>query len=229
MGVRSGDASVRRLAWDALVSAYWRPVYKYLRLQWRADAEQARDWTQEFFARALEKAFFDRFDPAKAHFRTFLRVCVDGMVGKEKEAERRLKRGGGVAPLSLDFATAEGELDHAEPPAPGSLDDYFRAEWIRGLFAQALADLEKECDESGKRRQFELFHRCDLEAPDRRERPSYAELAQEFSLPVTQVTNWLHATRSRLRGCVLARLRDSCASDDEFRAEAKALFGATPG
>jgi hypothetical protein len=178
--VKGDDAAARELAWDALVRAYWKPVYKYLRLQWRMDAEAASDATQEFFARALEKAFFARFDPARARFRTFLRVCVDGLVGKEREAARRLKRGGGRAPLSLDFAAAEGELRGCEPPAPDDLDAYFHREWMRSLFDVALADLQQLCAREGKTRPFELFRRCDLGAEPRK--PSYAELAQEFGV-----------------------------------------------
>jgi RNA polymerase sigma factor (sigma-70 family) len=228
--VRSDDDGERREAWSALVSAYWKPVYKHLRMQWRMDPERAGDATQEFFARAMEKGFFDRFDPGKARFRTFVRVCLDGFVGKEREAQRRLKRGGGIAPLSLDFLAAEGELAGVEPPAPERLDDWFQREWIRSLFELALADLEGICDRSGKRKQLELFRRYDLEAPERPEgtRPSYSDLAQEFGVPVTQVTNWLHWTRRELRRLVLARLESLCATDEEFRAEAKALLGVDP-
>ena len=226
--VRSDDAAVRRVAWEALVSAYWKPVYKYLRMQWRMDGEQASDATQEFFARAIEKGFFDRFDPALARFRTFLRVCVDGLVGKEREAARRLKRGGGVAPLSLDFAAAEGELAGVEPIAPDRVDDYFHREWVRTLFELALGDLKRICEEDGKGRQFELFRRYDLEGAERggdEAKLSYSDLAREFGVPVTQVTNWLHWARRELRRLVLARLRQLCATDEEFRAEARALLG----
>ena len=58
--LRADDEGERRLAWDALVSAYWRPVYKYLRARWRLPAEHAEDLTQEFFARAFEQGFLDR-------------------------------------------------------------------------------------------------------------------------------------------------------------------------
>jgi RNA polymerase sigma factor (sigma-70 family) len=227
-GVRSEDAAARKVAWEALVQAYWKPVYKYLRMQWRMAAEEARDETQEFFARAIEKGFFDRFDPGRSRFRTFLRVCVDGLVGKQREAERRLKRGGGVAPLSLDFEGAEGELRGAEPPAPDRLDDYFRREWMRSLFERSLADLERICDQQGKRKQLEMLRRCDLEAPEREERLSYADLAREFGVPVTQVTNWLHWARRELRRLVLSSLRELCATEEEYRAEAKALLGVDP-
>ncbi len=228
MAVRSADAPQRQRAWERLVESYWKPVYKYLRLQWRADVEQASDWTQEFFARALEKGFFDRFDPTRARFRTFLRVCVDGFVGKEREAARRQKRGGGVAPLSLDFTTAEGELVGLEPPAPEAMDDYFHREWMKSLFEGALQELERKCAAAGKEALYRLLVRYDLEAEGRVEKLSYAEVGRELDLSVTQVTNGLHSIRSQLREIVLARLRELCGDDDEFRAEARALLGVDP-
>ncbi|HLQ36758.1 MAG TPA: sigma-70 family RNA polymerase sigma factor [Planctomycetota bacterium] len=226
--VQGDDQAARQLGWDALVRAYWKPVYKYLRLQWRADAEAARDWTQEFFARALEKEFFARFDPQRARFRTFLRVCVDGFVHNERAAQRRQKRGGGSTIVSLDFPTAEGELQGVEPPAPDRLDDYFHREWLRSLFEQALLELQRACAAAGQQRRYEAFRRYDLEAPDRQQKLAYADLARELDATVAQVTNWLHATRAQLRTLLLARLEQLCATDEEFRAEARALFGAGP-
>jgi DNA-directed RNA polymerase specialized sigma24 family protein len=197
-------------------------------LRWHHDAENARDGTQEFFARALEKSFFDGFDPARARFRTFLRVCVDGFAAHEQEARGRLKRGGGIAPLPLDFVMAEGELVGVEPPAPDHFDDCFHKEWMRSLFELALADLREACIAEGRERQYEVFRRYDLEGPDLAVKPQYADLARELDVPVTQVTNWLHATRARLRMLLLARLKELCATDEEFRWEARALFGVDP-
>ena len=64
--IRSEQADVRRSAFDTLVTAYWKPVFKYLRLKWHASAEDAADLTQAFFLRAFEKAFFADFDPRRA-------------------------------------------------------------------------------------------------------------------------------------------------------------------
>lgn len=101
-GVASQDEAERSRAFGALVESYWRPVYKYARLKWGLPREDAEDLTQAFFARALEKAFFDRYDPAQARFRTFLRTCLDGFAANDWKAARRLKRGGGAQTLSLD-------------------------------------------------------------------------------------------------------------------------------
>src|SRR5439155_23302331 len=87
------DAPARKQAQDDLIAAYWKPIYKYIRIHWRAANEDAKDLTQAFFARALEKEFFRAFDPAKARFRTFVRLCVDGFVSKERRAAGTFKRG----------------------------------------------------------------------------------------------------------------------------------------
>src|SRR2546422_7778462 len=36
---------------------------------------------------------------------------------------------------SLDFQTAEGELARSEPPAPGTMEEFFEKDWIRNLFS----------------------------------------------------------------------------------------------
>jgi RNA polymerase sigma factor (sigma-70 family) len=224
----SADPEVRRRAFETLVSAYWKPVYKYLRLKWQASEADAEDLTQGFFARAFEKGFFDRFDPARARFRTYLRTCLDGYVANERQAARRLKRGGASELLPLDFKTAEGELRHHDVPDPLDMEEYFHREWVRSLFAQVVERLREQCAASGRSTHFALFERYDLEGPDAGEKRTYADLGAEFGLPTTQVTNFLFAVRREFRGLVLETLRDLSASDEEFRAEARDVLGIDP-
>ena len=235
-GIASPDDETRRVAFDALVSAYWRPVYKYIRIKWRADRDDAADLTQEFFARAFDKGSLGRFDPTRARFRTFLRVCLDGFVANEYKAAGRLKRGGGVSFVPLDFAAAEHELSEQSAGAPSadaalvpSVDDdtLFRQEWVRALFADGVAALRASCDASGKHTQFAVFQRYDLD-DNPSGKPTYAQLSAELGIPVTQVTNYLAFARRELRRLVLDRLRELCATDDEFRLEARELLGVDP-
>lgn len=220
----AGDAETRRQAFGALAEGYWRPVYKYLRWRWRADREEAEDLTQGFFARAFEKRFFDRFDPARARFRTFLRTCLDGFVANERQAATRLKRGGGAPMISLDVEGAEREL--AGPPL-GASDDveaWFHREWVRALFTRAVGALERRCLEEGRTAAFAVFRRYDLEGEEGA-RPTYEALGRELGVPVTQVTNHLSAMRRDLRREVLDALRELTASEQEFQAEARDLLG----
>ena len=142
--IRSSDEHERRRAYEVLLATYWKPVYKYLRLKWREPNEEAKDLTQGFFAQALEKGYFLRYDPAKAAFRTYIRKCLDGFVSNQKKAARRLKRGGDAALLSLDFQEAEGEFRQYEIADDVSMEDYFYGEWARSVFSIAVEDLRRD-------------------------------------------------------------------------------------
>lgn len=223
--LRAGDERERQDARSTLVEVYWKPVYKYIRLKWRIANEPAKDLTQGFFTRVFEKDYFAAYDPAKAAFRTYLRTCLDAYLANEHKAQGRLKRGGGVAALSLDFAAAEDELSRLEPAAPDDAEQCFRAEWVRSLFESALARLRCELAASGRAAHLRLFERYDLEDAVARGKLTYDDLAREFGLPVTQVTNFLGVARREFRRIALERLREVSGSDEEYRLEARALFG----
>jgi RNA polymerase sigma factor (sigma-70 family) len=228
LAARSADPAEQQRALDRLVAVYWKPVYKLLRLRWRRSNEDAKDLTQEFFARLIEKRTLEGFDPAKARLRTYLRTCLDRLVQNHDRGEARLKRGGGEPLLSLDFDAAEGELGRATEPAGRSTEELFEREWVRSLFGLAVEALEAECAERGKEVHFRLFERYDLgDEPTQESRagPTYADLAREFDLPVTTVTNHLAWARREFRRLTLEKLRETTASDEEFRGEARALLG----
>lgn len=217
----AGEEEARRRGADALVTAYWKPAFSYLRLRWRASDEDAQDLVQGFFARALEKSFFDTFDPARARFRTFLRTCLDAYVANVRAEAGRLKRGGGAAMVSLENDTGVPLALAADDPGP---EETFHREWLRDLVAAAVSALRERCAAAGRATDFEAFARYDLvDAPE--DRPTYAEVAVALGLPVTQVTNALHRARRDFRLALLTALRDRTATLDEFESEARALLG----
>jgi RNA polymerase sigma factor (sigma-70 family) len=228
LAVRSADPEERARALDTLVGAYWRPVFKYVRMKWRVPGERAEDLAQGFFAAALEKGWLERFDPEKGRFRTFLLACLDAFVANDLRAAQRLKRGGGVTPLPLDGEDAEGAPRERKIKDPKDLEAEFQREWARSLFTLAVDALRTRCLGTSKEVAFALFERYDLEGSEAPTRPSYAELGEELGLPVTQVTNHLHWARREFRGVVLAKLREITATEAEFRAEARALLGTDP-
>lgn len=224
----SNDPQVRRRAFDTLASSYWKPVYKYIRLRWQAASQDAEDLTQDFFTLAYEKRWLDRYDPARARFRTFLRTCIDGSVANARKAASRLKRGGGVHLVPMDFLSAEVELAGATSSPDTDMEELFRREWIRGLFELALARLRAECTEGDKGVQFALFERYDVQADDAAGKPTYSELAQTHGIPQTQVTNYLAFARRRFRHHVLEVLAEVTGSDKEFAEEVRDLLGGEP-
>ncbi len=64
--VKSEDPAEQARALDILFSAYWKPVYKYVRLRWNRPAEDAQDLTQGFFAELLERELLAKYDAACA-------------------------------------------------------------------------------------------------------------------------------------------------------------------
>ncbi len=225
--MRSADHEVRRQAFGVLVSAYWKPVYKYLRLRWNTSPEDAQDLTQDFFTRALDKGFFAGYDASRARFRTYLRVCLDGFVANERRAAGRQKRGGGVEVAGLAFEDAEGELRHHEPLVDADVDAYFHEEWVRHVFTLAVTAFEAECSAAGKQQQFALFKRYDVEGRDADELPTYAALAEQSGIRLTQVTNHLAWARRAFRRTVLATLREATASEEEFQEAVRDLLGSS--
>jgi RNA polymerase sigma factor (sigma-70 family) len=225
LGAASPDAETRQRAFSSLVEAYWKPVYKYVRLKWQASPEEAEDLTQAFFARAFEKDFFRPYDPVKARFRTFLRTCLDGFIANERKAAGRLKRGGAVQLVALDFETAEGELRQHDVAVPADMEEYFEREWARGVLALSVDRLRAHYAAAGREKYFYVFERYDLEATTSGERVTYAEIAKDIGAQATDVTNYLAAARRQFRAVVLERLRELTASDDEFRDEARRLLG----
>ncbi len=177
----------------------------------------------------LERDLLSKFDPAKSRLRTYLRVCVDSFALNIEKASHRQKRGGNAPHVALDFETAEGELiagtmDPAAIPSPESLEEFFEKEWIRSLFTLAIEDLRKLCEARGKLTAFQLFENYDL---DGEEHISYAELAQTYGIPVTDVTNALAWARREFRRIALERLQEICGSEEEFHREARGVFGVT--
>src|SRR5215470_7942207 len=217
-GIAGDDAGRRERAFAAIVAAYWKPAYVHARLKWHRSNEDAKDLVQGFFARALEKRFFADYDPARARFRTFLRLCLDRYIANGDKAARALKRGGDAAVVPLDLDGIE--LAGADP------EEVFDREWARALFERGVESLGAACRAAGKDVAFELFRRADLCEPG--ERPSYADLARDLELSVSDVTNRLAWARRELRRIVLEELRAITATDEEFRSEARELLGVDP-
>lgn len=209
-------------ALEAITETYWKPVYTYARLKWSKSPEDAQDLTQDFFAGLLERDLLARWDPARASFRAYLRLCLDSFARNQWAAGNCLKRGGGTRTISLDFDAAERELPLASPEIPP--DELFHREWQRRLFELALDDFARFCQASGRLAEWRVFENYDLAPGDR---PSYQDLAATLALPVTTITNYLAWARRQLRRALLERLARTTAGGPELRREARDLLRPT--
>jgi len=204
-------AGVSSAAMDQVIALYWKPVYRFIRFKFQKNNEDAKDLTQGFFATAMQRDFFSRFDPKKASFRTYLRMAVERYAANEYAAANRQKRGG-----EIQFEPIEEE--HATADSP---EAEFEREWRRQLFFLALDDLRGHCEDCAKQIQFEIFRDYDLCDVDR---PSYADLAQTYDIPETAVTNYLAWARRMLRQFVVDRLKGTTSDERELHQEMRRVW-----
>ncbi len=209
--VEAAGAGLTAEAREQVIAIYWKPVYRFIRRKFGYSNEDAKDLTQSFFASALERDFFARFDPAKGAFRTYVRMAVERFAANQYAAAKRQKRGGEV-----EFEPLEDEAATAESP-----EVVFEREWQRQLFGLALDDLRAQAERSGKQVPFEVFAAYDLAEG---KRPSYAELAQRHGIAETAVTNYLAWARRTLRALVTDRLRGVTPGEAELREEMRRLW-----
>jgi RNA polymerase sigma factor (sigma-70 family) len=222
VAARSADPATRRQAFETICAAYWKPAYQYVRRRWNASNDDAKELTQGFLMRAFERDYFQRYEPSRAAFRTFLRVCLDRYVANERQAAQREKRGGDARALDVD------DLDESLQAADPALDAEFHREWTRAVFEAAVERLSARCAARQKQVAFQIFERYDLKGPDLPAAPTYAALAAEFETSASQVTNHLAWARREFKDALLSELRSTCVDDDEFQAEARALLGIDP-
>lgn len=153
----SADATA---ALSELCEAYYTPVHRFV-CGWCHHSEEARDLTQEFFARLLARPQIGAATPEHGKFRSFLLGAVKHFLCDMRDHDRRLKRGGGVehvpldAPLKDDAETAEsaGIEDTSTPPP----DLEFDRQWALHVLERALESLEKTFAEDGKAPHFQAL------------------------------------------------------------------------
>ena len=219
---RAGSRT-RRDALEELISSYWRPVYRALRVRYRKRPEEAEDLTQAFFLELIEKRRLEQFvaDPDAGRFRGLLGSLLDRFVSSANRDARRLKRGGDRKHIPLDpalVASIESRIAQ-EPP-----EDPFDQEWRATVIDQALADLANEARSPLAQRRLEVFLAYEVEPLDG-ERPTYAELARRLDLKPHDVKNDLVAARRRFAELILDRIREESRDDAEARDELRQLFG----
>lgn len=212
----SGEESRRERSLAVIASAYWKPVYKYLRLRWSKTADDAEELTQGFFMTALDRDTLAAYDPTRGRFRTFLRTCLDRHVIDAHRSTTAARRGGGT--VALDFVAAEAEVAGR---AGDDVERVFDAEWVRHVMDLAVTRLEDHLRARGKPVHAILFREFHLTDDP----PSYADASARHGVSVADVTNWLHVARREFRRIALALLRELTVNDAEFADEAREVFG----
>ena len=216
----AGPSPESRDALAALCEAYWFPLYGFLRNR-GASREDAQDMTQAFFARVLEKNGLRNADRTKGRFRAFLLTALKNFAANEYDKASAKKRGGGVAPLSMEFDTAEGRL-LMEPPTTETPEKSFDRRWALTLLDRVLARIRTETCAAGKQTQFDALSTY-LTGEGAR---SYAETAAALSMSEAAVRVAVHRLRRRYRDVLREEISDTVSTPEEIDDEVRHLWSA---
>ena len=144
-----------RRALSTLCTLYWYPLYAFARRRGH-EVEQARDLTQGFFARLLEKKDLAAVGPGRGRFRTWLLAAFKHFLANAWDHARAQKRGGGAEEVSIDAATAESRY-RLEPPDRLTPEKLYHRRWALDLLDAMRAELRAECATKGKLPLFEAL------------------------------------------------------------------------
>jgi len=222
--VAAGDPG-RKEARSALVSLcenYWYPLYAYLRRR-GYPADQAQDFTQEFFTRVLEGRYLDRADPEKGRFRSFLLSSLKFFVADEGDRQRAHKRGGGQL-VPLEFSSGE-ERYQREPAHDETPERIFERRWALSLLDRVVERLRNEFAQHGHPEHFErlkVFLLGHSDAP-------YAALAREMNTSEGALKVAIHRLRKRYRELLRQEIADTVADPAEVESELRFLAAVLTG
>jgi RNA polymerase sigma-70 factor (ECF subfamily) len=169
------------------------------------DEETARDLTQEFFVRLLARHGLATVEPGRGRFRSFLLGAVKHFLADQRDRDQAAKRGGGLAPVSIEAGASADTTAELQIPDPAGVvpDTFFDRQWAVTLVDRAVAGLAAEAEADGKGAQFAALKPWLLgEVPSL----SQADATRELGLSEGAVKVAVHRLRKRFREFVKAEI-----------------------
>ncbi len=232
----SGPSQFRTTAWSVVAGAqeeegarrddclaqlcrsYWKPIYYYVRRR-GLNHDDARDFTQEYFATFLEKDFVAAADRERGKFRTFVLVTVNRFLSKHLAKQNR--RQSRVC-LMIPGEGEDGEPLLPELAAHETAEDDFNRRWALSLLEATLERMREHCGED-RRRNYYLVFKNYLDSMSGTKAVSYRELAESVGMSENDVTNYLHRGRNIFQKLLREEIRQSVSSEPEVDEEIEAL------
>ena len=218
----ASEENQRDAAWAHFCSAYWYPVYAFIRRR-GVLAEEASDLTQAFFTKLIEQDWLAEVERRESRFSTLLITVLKNFLIKQYRHDAALKRGGGASPVPLDLAQAESWFGE-EPSASETPETLFEKRWATAVMEAALQRLREECMATGKTKIFDVLSPfLSREATE----GDYDAAAKKLGIAPRSVAVSVHRLRADYRAMVrqevAAGRRDSNLVNEEMRALAYAL------
>ena len=201
-------------ALEKLCRTYWYPLYAYLRRSGYSEHD-AQDLTQGFFAQLLEDRTIESVQREKGKFRSFLLRRLKYHIAHDRERASAKKRGGGCEVFSLDSLEAEQRY-RLEPRDDRTPEKIFEHRWAMTVLDQALTQLAKEFQESGKAA---LFERLRLFLIDEKGNRTYRELADEMGISEDAFKKGVQRMRRRYSELLRAEIAQTVSEEAEVEEE----------
>lgn len=214
-----GDATMRREALEVFARDYWPAVYAFARKKGHPP-EEAEDVTQAFLADLIERESFAELSEEKGRFRSWLLACLHNFLRMDWRDRKRLKRGGGMVPVSIDRELGESWLELAGTDEL-SPDVVFDRRWAAGILERALGELSQTYEREGK---LELAQVLAPMIAGADERQTYAEAAEKLGISESNARVAAFRMRKRLRSLVREEVAATVGSAEEVDEELRELF-----
>jgi RNA polymerase sigma-70 factor (ECF subfamily) len=218
LAARESDAPSAAEALEKLCRAYWPPLYAFIRREGYAEAE-AKDLTQEFFLRLIDREFLRRLRHQQGKFRSFLLTFLKNFLLEQRGKSKAQKRGGGKVIVSLDQLAEEGSYLH-EPVDHFSPDQVFERRWAQTIFQVALNRLREEYLAAGKAELFDVLK--DFQ-PRESGGESYADIGARFGMTEAAVKSVAQRMRARHRELLRREIANTVTRPDEIDEEIRHL------
>jgi RNA polymerase sigma-70 factor (ECF subfamily) len=216
------DSPEAQLALEKLCSAYWYPLYAYLRRS-GSTPEEAEDLTQEFFAsRVINKRVLQGVDPSAGRFRSWLLTSLQNLARNERDKQRAAKRGGDHPHVSLDLRDAEGRY-LAEPAHDLTPERLYERSWALTLLDRAFEALRERYRISERQQLFEALKGF---LPGERSKQPYAEVARQLGRTEDAVKMAVSRLRKEYGEQLVAEIQRTVNSAAEVETERRHLLAA---
>ena len=218
---RAKDEPGSEVALATLCESYWYPLYVFVRRSGH-DAESASDLTQGYFLKLMEKDFLKSVDPASGKFRSFLLASMKHFLANDRRDAAALKRGGGVAPLSLDVDDAEARYAH-EAAEEDSPDRAYEKRWAWAVIERAHQRLRERYRSRDQERVYELLagHLTGVQ-----QEKSHREIADELESSEAAVKMKLSRLRRQFGTALREEIADTVDDEAQIDDEVKYLLHA---
>jgi RNA polymerase sigma-70 factor (ECF subfamily) len=215
------DSPEGRRALAELCSAYYEPVATFLRCELRQE-DAARELAHDFFANMLAGGAIIHAKRERGRFRSYLLGALKHFLSHHREAERRLKRGGGIQNISLDDTEA-GEARLVEDANVLSPDAAFDRQWALTVVARALESLRCECIAEGR---LDFFEQVKPWLTGDAARGDQAALAASGGMNANALKVAVHRLKRRFRQLLRAEVAGTLDDPALVEAEMRDLFAA---